>query len=335
MGAVPDPIDARDYKYSEVAGAATLSDDEWKKGYDVEKELGFTIPFKNQGGTLSCTGQSGSYYVGVLDKKETGQYNEVSAKGYYSQVFLPDGGAYIRDVIKLTIGWGGIREKIVSSYMGGNLPTEDFVRDISWKNKEIDKAAGMLKAKEYRTIDNISMDSVAMAIRDGCGCIIGLYVGNNGSWRTNDPTPSTRTGGHAIYVGKFGVDERGKYIATPNSWGERSADGLHPDRWQKLREDYFNKTFMFSPWVILDAPNETGGEDLNNPDVIKILREKEKKFVIEGTGVGRKGIIIDGKLREVSKDRESASSIYVESNNGNGVTVGTNLFDKLPRGEKF
>ena len=63
MGAVPDPIDARDYKYSEVAGAATLSDDEWKKGYDVEKELGFTIPFKNQGGTLSCTGQSGTVFV--------------------------------------------------------------------------------------------------------------------------------------------------------------------------------------------------------------------------------------------------------------------------------
>lgn len=334
LGARPDTLDIRDRKYEERMGTAPLSSAEWNTGYDIEKELNFKLPFKNQGGTLSCTGQAGSYYAGVLDQVELKKYNEVSAKAYYSQVFLSEGGAYIRDVVKLVVNWGGLRENVVSSYINGSLPTENFIRDVSWKNEDIDKSASILKAKEYRVITDISMDSIARAIKDGYGCIAGVYVGDNGSWRTNDPTPSTRSGGHAIYFGKFGVDEKGKFISTINSWGERKTDSLHPDGWQKLREDYFNSTFMFNNWVILDAPNEEVNGDLSNPDVIKIIREREKQIVIEGEAPGRKGIIINGKLREITKERSAEACLYSLANN-TGVTVKKSIFDKLPKDVNF
>jgi len=327
-----DPLDLRDKKYEDVAlGAAPV---DWNKGYDIEKELNFTLPIKNQGQSLSCTGQGGSYYFGILNLVELKEYIEVSAKSLYSQIFLPNGGAYIRDIFKLCVDWGAVYESLVSSYKNGKLPTEDFMRELSWKNEEIDKIAKVLQAKEYRVIEaRDNMDLFAMAIRDNYGVVGGVHVGNNGSWRTNEPTPSDRINGHCIYYGKFGIDEKGKYIATPNSWGERKKDELHLDGWQKLRQDYFNKLYQFNPWVMVDKPNIT--EATNDPEVQNILVKNEKKFIIEGAGVGRKGVLVNGKLLELTKEREPSASIYVQTNNGSGLTISTELYNKLPKGGLF
>jgi len=73
-GALRDPIDPRDFRYEEVAAAGEPVD--WEKGFDVEKELQFKLPIKNQDGSGSCTGQGWSYYGAVLNTVEEGFYDE-------------------------------------------------------------------------------------------------------------------------------------------------------------------------------------------------------------------------------------------------------------------
>ena len=329
-GAIPDQLDLRDRKYDEIAvGAPPFTEKDWELGFDIEKKLNITIPIKNQGKSSSCTGQALSYYIAILNTIETGKYDEDSAKSIYSQVALPNGGAYIRDVMKLAVNWGALEENVLTSYKNGNSPSEKFIKDLSWKTPEMDKLAKILQAKEYRMIEaRDNMDLFAMAIRDNSGVVCGLWGENNGTWRSGEPKPpKKKSWGHALYFAKYGVDKLGKYIATPNSWGYRNGDELHPDGWQKLRQDYFNKLYIFNPWVLRDRPNIAGiSEEINN-----IINDSEKKLLIEGEGHGRKGIIINGKFKEIQKGREADAAIYIMANNGYGKTISTKQFDEIAK----
>ncbi len=332
-GALRDPLDTRDHRYEGIPAAGEPVD--WDKGFDVEKTLNITIPFKNQDGSGSCVGQAWAYYGAVLNTAEVKYYDEQSAKAIYSQIQLglSQGGAYIRDGAKLFVNWGSVSESKVPSYDNGNPPKEPFMKNKLWKNQEIDKLAKVFQAKEYKTFlaaQNIEM--FAQAIRDNHGLVGGLDGSSNGTWRSLEPKPPTKKEwGHALYFGKFGIDKLGKFVATPNSWGSFGKDELHPDGWQKLREDWFNSTHMFNPWTLVDKPNQT----IVSNGAKNIINKYEKKFVVEGEGVGRKGIIIGGQLRQVQHEREAAASIYVQTNSGSGVTVASKLFDEIPKGADF
>lgn len=334
VGAFPDPIDGRDYSYPEVAfGAAPV---DWNAGYDVEKELGITIPLKNQNGSSSCVGQGWSYYVGVLNAVEIGYYDEASAKAIYSQIHLSGGGAYIRDGGLLAVNWGALPEIVVPTYDNDKPPSEAFCINKDWKNENTDKLAKVWQGKEARVIKGeMSMDLVATAIRDNHGVAGGLYGANNGTWGSNEPKPPAKSEwGHCIYFGKFGTDEKGKYIATPNSWGTRGKDSLHPDGWQKLREDYFTSKYMFNPWTLVDKPNY---HPISN-EAIKVMKNNEKKVIMEAENAGRKGILVSGKLREIkdpTNNRATAACLYSLANNGVGQMVNTKMFDEIPKGEDF
>ena len=262
-GLVPDTKDERDLKFEDVLGAGpVMTDAEWKQGFDIEKELKIKIPFKNQQTSLSCVGNGFSYQAGVINAKEVGHYDEVSAKGIYSQIFLPGGGAQLRDAAKLLVNWGALLEAQLKSYRDDGTTDEKFMEDLTWVTPELIKLAKVLQAKEYRTITGQGIDYFARAIKDNLGCVGGVAGANNGTWNTSEPKPPVSAAAikwyHCLYFGKFGIDEKGKYIATPNSWGTRNeADKLHPDDWQKLREDYFknNNKFIINPWTLLDKPN--------------------------------------------------------------------------------
>ena len=285
-GALQDPIDTRDFRYEEVASAGEPVD--WKKGYDIEKELNFTLPFKNQNGSSACVGEAWSYYIAILNLVETGIYSEASAKAIYSQISVGFGkGAFIRDGGKLSVNWGSLYEYECPSYMSkGNAeriaPDEAFMTDKDWKTPELDRIAKILQAKEYRTFDaGKNMDLFAMAIRDNHGVVGGVNGDGKSGWNTNEPTPpETRVWGHGLYWGKFGIDEIGKFVATPNSWGnvQRKKDALHPDGWQKLREDYFDSPHMFNPWTLVDKPNAQD-ESENVMSNVKLIKDKNSKAV--------------------------------------------------------
>lgn len=330
-GAVIDPLDKQDIKYDPVAAASPEVD--WEKGFDVEKELNISIPIKDQGMTSSCVGQGWAYYTAVLNALELGNYTEVSAKAIYSQIFLDQGGAYIREGGRLLTNWGSLLEYIVPSYINGKPPKEDFVRQLNWKTKEMNNLAAALKSKSYAVINAASnIDIFAKAIRDNYGVVGGVLGSNNGTWNTLEPKPSEKTDwAHCLYYGKFGIDRFGKYIATPNSWGSRGKDEIHPDGWQKLREDFFDTMFQFNPWTMIDQPN------IQHPDpkMENLLNEYEKKFIIEGEGKGRVGVVVNGDLLEVTKIRRPSANSYVLANNGLGVTVSTDDFNSLYHGKKF
>jgi hypothetical protein len=169
-----------------------------------------------------------------------------------------------------------------------------------------------------------------MAIRDNYGVLGGVYGENNGTWGSGEPKPPVHpTWAHCIFLGKYGKDELGKYIATPNSWGTRPKDKLHPDGWQKLRADWFNNNKMFNPWTLVDKSN------LMSAETAKIMAENEKKIIVESEGHGRKGVIVDGKLREITEAREADAALYVLTNNGLGKTVNSKTFDEIPKGPNF
>lgn len=324
--AIPDEIDERDLPFEIPMGAAPF---DWETWYDVEKEIGFKIPFKDQNWSSSCVWQGWAYYVAVLNAFETGGYDDVSAKAIYSQIFLDQWWAYIRNGWKLIVDWWAVKEEIVSSYMNGNAPTEEFMRKLDWRLEHIDKIAKNFQAKEYRVINWIDMETIACAIRDNKWVVWGVWGCNNGTWSTNEPWPRDRVWWHCIFFWKAGTDEKWKYISTPNSWWTRNQiDSLHQDDWQKLREDYFTNEFMFNPWVIVDKPN-------TSDETLKIMGENEKKIIIEWEGHWRKWVIVDWKLQEIKEWRESDAALYVLTNNGFGTTVTSAVFDEIPKDKDF
>lgn len=278
-GAVKDPTDERDFSYDDhVLGAAPLVID-WVKGYDIREHLGLDIPFKNQWSSNSCVGQSWSYYLAILNAVETGMMKPGSAKAIYSQIFLNGGGAYIRDGGKLICEWGGLMESSVPSNNPDGHTDEDFMRDKSWKTPEMDNLAKILQGKDYKVINAIqNMDLFAQAILQNHGVVGGVNGSNNGTWTTERPKPPTGAAewGHCLYFGSFGTDDYGKFIATPNSWGDLLSQTWYPGSpvghgWQKLYQDYFNDggENVFNPWTYTDKPN------LNTMTNVKVIKDAD------------------------------------------------------------
>ena len=264
-GCPREPVDDRDFIFEEGLGAGqVMTDEEWEKGFDIEKELGITIPVKDQMGSYSCVGQSWAYYLACLDAKETGIYNENSAKAIYSQISLGQNkGANLRDGAKLAKSWGSVYENIIKSYKEDGTVDETFMRELGWKTEAIDQLAKILQAKDYKLITGIGIDYFARAIKDGFGMVAGVEGTNNGTWLSPNPKPPLSTTlqkdiwGHALFYGKFGVDDKGKWIATPNSLGKSVNGDKTINGWQKIREDYFadENRWVFNPWTLLDKSN--------------------------------------------------------------------------------
>lgn len=274
-GALRDEKDDRDYFYDRPLGGMPLTEDDWENGFDIESELNFKLPTKNQFSSLSCVGQAISQYVAIINLQETGEYDEASAKAIYSQIFLPQGGAYFRDGMRLVKEWGSLFERQVRSYKQDLTTDELFMRDRSWKNEDMDKAAKFLSAKDYKSIISYNINIFAQAIKDNLGIIAGVTGNNNGTWYSQAPkaptlnTPSSELWDHALYFGKFGKDSRGKWIGTPNSWGLPF--------WQKIYEDEFfkdNGRWIFCPWTLQDKPND----NLMNTNV-KVIKDKNSSAV--------------------------------------------------------
>lgn len=274
-GALRDIKDERDYFYDRPLGGSPLTEEDWEIGFDIEKELNFKLPNKNQFASLSCVGQAISQYVAIINLAETGVYDEVSAKAIYSQIFLPQGGAYFRDGMKLIKDWGSLFEDKVKSYRENRTTDETFMRDKSWKNSALDKLAELLKAREYKSITGYTINVFAQAIKDNLGIIAGVTGNNNGTWYSQIPkapkynTLQSQLWDHALYFGKFGKDSRGKWIGTPNSWGLQF--------WQKIYEDEFfkdNGRWIFSPWTLQDKANDNFMKTN-----VKVIKDKNSSAV--------------------------------------------------------
>lgn len=138
-GALKDTIDSRDYQQDHLLGVAGLFD--WDKGYDIEEELGFKLPVKDQGQSYSCVGQATASLAYVMNAFELlpiygsmtkEKLDELSAKGVYSKISHGLGkGASLRDGVKLLCDCGINTEKEVPSYEKELPPSEKFIFDRS------------------------------------------------------------------------------------------------------------------------------------------------------------------------------------------------------------
>ena len=250
--------DERDYKWSDIGKAVEPFD--WEKGYDIEEDLGFKIPIKDQGSSLSCGGQAFAYYAEVLEFLLTDTFEERSAKFLYSQCYCPGGGSRGRDLCKILKSQGAAREAFCPSYYQDGSPLSELdYQDTSTINNIVRNDAGGAKALDYAFLNQLTIDHVAQAIKANRGAVIGVSGENNGTWYSEFPKPpTTKEWGHWTVGFKAKLRNGKKMIGFPNSWGLKCGK----DGWQWIGEDYFNTVAggyyaVWEAWtMILKKPDE-------------------------------------------------------------------------------
>lgn len=268
-GAFPDRPDFRDFSF--VAGAAVV---DWNKGF----ELDFKPKIENQNGSLSCVGQTFSKYAEFLNYYDTKEVKDLSAKFIYEQIYLPQGGAMLRDAVKILINKGVAEESLCPSYDNGNPPSEAFMRQQTITQAILDNAL-QYEGKGYYQVQ-ADIDQFALAIQAGYGMAFSL-TGSNPGWQTAYPIPpkvGETSWGHAILGVGFKTINNKKYIKFMNWWGEWGEGG-----YGYLSEDYFKPTQtnagLISPvdggWVVLDKPNMQILKTADSPNCYAILNGKK------------------------------------------------------------
>lgn len=144
--------------------------------------------------------------------------------------------------------------------------------------------------------------------------------------------------------------DAGHFLGGMDSTGWSTGDHLHFGirPWIRQKDGSWAQLFknngylgyvdpeLFLPHIVWDW-REVIEEQLINDKIKNIMENNEKKIVIEGTpgSAGRKGIIINGKLREIKEGREADAALYVLNNNGFGKTISSDEFDKMPKDAEF
>lgn len=243
-GAIPDEKDERDYKYEDVMGAISLPEN-----YNVLDELPYKIKVENQGQSSSCVGQAWSKYIEVLNYFDEKKERDASAKFVYSRIFVPQGGAHIRDGASLCVDVGVSQEHLDPSYENGQPPSEAYMR-IKNESVAVLENAKVYQAKEYRTIwHQENVETIKQAIYANKGVVSG-FSGDNEGWASEIVMPPVSVKwGHAVYLIGWEKINGEDYILFLNSWssgwGRKGIGLVHPSYWRQ-------GGVTFSLWTLTD-----------------------------------------------------------------------------------
>lgn len=287
-GCLLQPEDERDYVYEELLWAwEIMSKEEWEKWFDIEKELWITLNPNNQFQSYSCVWQSFSKYWAVLNFIETWHWVDESAKAMYSQITQWYWQwAYLRDAAELATKWWFLLESVLKSYKEDWTTDETFMIDKSWFNEEMTELAKTLQSKEYRLVKWNWIDIFARAIKDWHWMVAWVVWINNWTWTSLKPQPPNETDPqwqmwwHAIYFGRFRMNNGKKEIWILNSWGN-----VWERWWQWLWEEWFTNDWrwVFNPWVLIDKPNNENmniKKEINKPNIYLINETTKTKTMI-------------------------------------------------------
>lgn len=208
---------------------------------------------KHQDGSGSCVSQATAYYAEVLNFKETGKWVDLSPKFLYAQVHTGY-GSYVKDNVALLCSRGITTENLLSSYINGNPPSEQFMTRKEDITANAYDAALEFIARTYVTWDKMNIDSYKQAIMTGNGCIVVAH-GNNYLWQNANimlpDNPQQMTWLHGIYL--TGWDDNRKAFKFINSWGSNWGQGGYG----YLPYSYLAKGYLYNPMTIVDLPNGT------------------------------------------------------------------------------
>ncbi len=323
-GLIPDVVDARDHLYSDLLGAPSVevvTEAEWDAGFDAFQAFGVMPLTQDQGQSYSCVAQAFKGYTRRLLSKYLSDSGELSAKFTYSQIFNPQGGAYLRDAAKLAATIGSLHEFLMLSYDHGMPPSEEFMRSgvVTPMLLSVAKKADTFT---YRMIEGSTGDIniFAHAIKNFGGAV-GAFQGTNEGWcrqAVRPPAVGELKWGHALDLCAFGkldvaIEEfpiGTKCLFTKNSWGDRYA--IKEGRWagyQAIPEAYFKVSemtaageapgvYVSNSWVLV--PDSALPEDVK---IMDFAHKNEGKIIQDSEQSGGFALIMGGKALVASKDR--------------------------------
>ena len=214
----PDPHDPRDYQ---LLGAGRVTN-------DFNQPSGLKAPpGKEQGSSLSCVAQAVSYYFWQW----TGI--DISRQAIYSEIYLPNGGAYFIDGLK------ELARRIVTltEHPDPNPETESKMRI------KVTVAGRKFTITFWRPMQQ-DIDGIAWAIKNYKGAIGGVH-GNNNDWRNlKEPNPPViPTWDHALYFYDNLMVSNQKALKAMSSWFNSAPYHL-------IKDNYFITGNTFSFWVM-------------------------------------------------------------------------------------
>lgn len=227
-GCIPDPVDERDYKAEPIMGAVHI---------DFSQEFRLPNPGdEDQGSSLSCVAQAWSYYHNQI---HAGNW---SRRNLYSRIFLPEGGANIRQ--------GGLKLVNEGQEMRDKVPdpvpqTEAAMRDASL-NSLSEEAAG--KELSSFILPQQDINGVAWGIKNYKGVVFGV-TGSNQAWQDMENPRPPQNGeelwGHALYGMGYHIHSDGmKCIIAKSSWCNEVSE-------HHIRENYFLTGNTFNAWTLI------------------------------------------------------------------------------------
>jgi len=204
---------------------------------DWSKEFRLPDPgSEDQGASLSCVAHAWSYYHHQL------HLDDWSRRSLYSRIFLPQGGAYLRD------GGAELTDHGQATKTEAPDPKPNEYTELTMRNRADITAWEEQDGKEagYYSVNGKNIDVVAATIRDFKGCVIGVQ-GDNAGWvdLLNPKPPVNAEWGHALYCFGFHMHNGQKCIIAKSSWSSTGISEHH------LRQNYFDSGNTFDGWTLI------------------------------------------------------------------------------------
>lgn len=226
-GAIPTPQAIRDKQFRILSSAPLI---DWSIPYKVP----FTGLVLNQDGSSACTSFATSIYTRALSQSE-GRDDDYSRRYIYSQIYQPNGGAYIHDAMAVPLK--GIP---LASQIPDMDASEMIMRDSSLNANAI----LVERAQKYAIIPKSNIDQLAQVVKDYHGFVTG-FLGHNGMFDETGMVKdwSKADWGHAVYIIGYEIINGIKCLRFRNSWGRdwgTGGDGFLPEAFVNAGDRLFS-----------------------------------------------------------------------------------------------